>query len=121
MSLWRRSIRLAGAMALLVFVYFAIPLNLDLGRNDVVQLCASVLALGLLAFMVIWEVRQQLVDDSRRIDRLVLALMVSILAFALGFYLMSERDPTAIVGIDTRVDSLYFTMTTLLTVGYGDI
>ena len=121
MSPWRRSLRLAAAVALLVVVYFMVPLNGDLGASELVQVVITALALGLLSFMVIWEVRQQLVDESRTIDRLALALVVSVLGFALGFYLMVERSPDQIVGIETRLDALYFTMTTLLTIGYGDI
>lgn len=121
MTPWRRSLRLAVAVALLVAIYFLVPLNGDFGASEVVQVVLTLTALALLSFMVIWEVRQQLVDESRNIDRLALALVVSVLGFAIGFYVMAERNPGQIVGLETRLDSLYFTMTTLLTIGYGDI
>ncbi len=79
------------------------------------------LALVLLAVAVLAEVRLQLMNPDRRLDALVIALTIVVLGFAFGFYLMSQRDPTQIVGLETRLDALYFTMTTLLTVGYGDI
>lgn len=121
MTLWRRTVRLLLWIVLLVTVYFCVPLDRDLQTREVVQLAMSGVALGLLAFMVVWEIRQQLVDENRTIDRLALALVVSVLGFALGFFVMDQRDPTQIVGIETRLDSLYFTMTTLLTIGFGDI
>ena len=121
MSPWRRALRLAAAVALLVIVYFVVPLDGDLGASELVQITVTVIALALLSALVIWEVRQQLVDQTRNIDRLALALVVSVLGFAIGFYLMAERDPGQIVGLETRLDALYFTMTTLLTIGFGDI
>lgn len=121
MSLWRRTVKLGLMIVLLVTIYFCVPLTLDLETREVVQLAVSVVALGALSFLVVWEVRQQLVDENRTIDRLALALVVSVLGFALGFFVMEQRNPGEIVGLDTRLDSLYFTMTTLLTIGFGDI
>src|SRR6478735_3539106 len=121
MSQWRRVVRLAVAVTLLCIVYFTVPLTREIGRGEVAQIAVGCVALALLGFMVVWEVRQQLIDQSRNIDRLALAMAVAVMGFALGFYVMAERDPTQIAGLDTRLDSLYFTMTTLLTIGYGDI
>ena len=121
MSPWRRAVRLAVAVTLLGIVYFTVPLTREIGRGEVAQIVGSVLALSLLGFLVVWEVRQQLVDQNRNIDRLALAMAVAVLGFAIGFYLMAKSDPGQIEGLHTRLDSLYFTMTTLLTIGYGDI
>jgi voltage-gated potassium channel len=121
MSPWRRVVRLTVAVTLLCIVYFTIPLTREIGRGEIAQIAVGVVALALLGFMVVWEVRQQLVDQSRNIDRLALAMAVAVMGFALGFYIMAQRDPTQITGLHTRLDSLYFTMTTLLTIGYGDI
>src|SRR5690349_24779956 len=71
--------------------------------------------------MVLLEVRHQLVDDDRRLDGLVIALMIAVLGFALGFYVLAQRNPDQIVDLHTRIDALYFTMATLLTIGYGDV
>lgn len=117
----RRVLRFLVAVVLLCVVYFTVPLTREIGRSEVAQLAVGALALTLLAFMVVWEVRQQMADQNRTIDRLALAMAVAVMGFALIFYVMAKSDPGQIVGLDTRIDSLYFTMTTLLTIGYGDI
>jgi voltage-gated potassium channel len=118
---WRRWLRLAAILVVIVVLYFTVPVEFDLGASAAVQVVVSLVALALLAGAVLSEVRRQLVDGERRVDGLVLALMISVLGFALAFYVMAQRSPDQIVGLETRVDALYFTMTTLLTVGYGDI
>jgi voltage-gated potassium channel len=39
----------------------------------------------------------------------------------LGFYLLNAQNPEQLEGLSTRVDALYFTMSTLTTVGFGDV
>jgi voltage-gated potassium channel len=121
MTGWRRWLRLAALLGLVVVLYFTVPVTLERRADEVVQLVVSLAVLAILSVAVVWEVRLQIVDADRRIDGLVLALTISVLAFALGFYVMDQRSPGQLVGIDTRLDALYFTVTTLLTVGFGDI
>jgi voltage-gated potassium channel len=118
---WRRWARLCGVLVVVLVLYFTVPVAFEVESSDIVQLVVSLAALALLAATVLTEVRHQLVDDDRRIDGLVLALMVAVLGFALGFYVVAQRNPEQFVGLETRVDALYFTMSTLLTIGYGDV
>lgn len=53
--------------------------------------------------------------------RLLNLLMTVVVAFAFGFYTISVHMPGQFEGIETRIDALYFTLTTMTTVGYGDI
>jgi voltage-gated potassium channel len=39
----------------------------------------------------------------------------------LAFYVVEQHRPGEIVGLNSRLDSLYFTVSTLLTIGYGDV
>ncbi|GAA4704860.1 potassium channel family protein [Nocardioides conyzicola] len=121
MTGWKRWLRLAAVLAIVLVLYFTVPVSFEISSNDLVQLVISLTALGLLAATVLVEVRHQLVEDDRRIDGLVIALMVAVLGFALGFYVLAQRNPDQFVDLDTRIDALYFTMATLLTIGYGDV
>lgn len=121
MTGWKRWARLAAVLAVVLVLYFTVPVSFEMKGSDAVQIVVSLVALALLAILVLVEVRHQLLDADRRIDGLVIALMIAVLGFALGFYILAQRQPGQIVDLDTRVDALYFTMATLLTIGYGDV
>ena len=53
-------------------------------------------------------------------EALVLLLTILMTGFAAIYYGMNHADDQ-FPGIETRVDAIYFTVTTLATVGYGDI
>jgi voltage-gated potassium channel len=53
-------------------------------------------------------------------EALVQLVAMLITGFAAVLYAMN-RDGTQVAGLSTRVDAVYFTVTTLSTVGYGDI
>jgi voltage-gated potassium channel len=81
--------------------------------------------LGLLAFTL----ADMLARDIRRshlhpigIRTIVLAILVveSVLLFAVNYLSISEY-PGEIAGLTTPLDAVYFTMTTLMTIGFGDI
>ena len=92
------------------------------GEEDLaVRALVSLVALCLLTAGVVWQILLHMEEPERKVDGLLFALVVAVLAFALAFYRLEVAYPGQIPGISTRVDALYFTMTTLLTVGYGDI
>ncbi|GAA1977233.1 potassium channel family protein [Nocardioides panacihumi] len=121
MSGWRRGLRLTAAMALVVGFYFAVPITLEAETAVIVRLVLAAVLLASLTAMVGWQVRRHFSHPDQHIDGLLLALVVGVLGFALAFYVIAERQPGQFYGLETRVDSLYFTMTTLLTIGYGDV
>ena len=54
------------------------------------------------------------------IEAIVLLVALLVLGFAAVYYAM-DADQGQFDGLATRVDSVYFVVTTLSTVGYGDI
>ena len=43
------------------------------------------------------------------------------MAFSLAFFLLELVSPGQIADLHTRTDALYFTLSTMATVGYGDV
>ncbi len=119
----RRWLRLLFLCGLLILLYFVVPASPHLPNSDIVaRVLLGLAMIVLMAWLVVRQLRLQIDEGmDRRIDGLVISVVVVVVGFALGFYILSERSPTQISGLHTRVDSLYFTMTTLTTVGYGDI
>jgi hypothetical protein len=122
MSDARRWLRLATLCGSLVVVYFVVPASPRLPTSSVIlRVVVSVLWLALLAGLIVRQLQLQVDQGDRRIDGLVLSVVAAVVAFSLAFYLMSERQPSEIAGLHTRLDALYFTLSTLTTIGYGDI
>src|SRR3954447_5239901 len=118
---WWRWSRLATGLTLIVVLYFAVPVRAQTAGATISRLLISVLVLAALAYVVAVLVRLHLTVDDRRIDGLVLALAAGVLVFALGFYAIDLHDPRQIPGLHTRLDALYFAMSTVSTIGYGDV
>lgn len=116
-----RWLRLAAVLALTVAAYFVLPVGSIGSRGLIAQGAGALVLLLLAAWVSFQQVRASVSDDSRRIDGLVLAIVVSVAALALAAYSLESRDPGQFVGLETRLDALYFTVATLMTVGYGDI
>ena len=60
-------------------------------------------------------------DPSVRLDVLALVIFVIVPLFALGYYALEQGDPDQFAEMSTKTDALYFTMSTLGTVGFGDV
>ncbi|MRJ77523.1 two pore domain potassium channel family protein [Aeromicrobium sp. SMF47] len=110
------------AVALLL-VYFAVPVTWDSSPTRIgISLALTVAGLVLLAGMMVLEVRAVRDGMTRRSDRaVVLMLMLVVVTSAMTFYLMELSDPDQMSGLRTRTDALYFTLSTMATVGYGDV
>lgn len=123
MSGARRWLRLGGLCGSLLVLYFVVPASPRLPASAIVARGAvTLLSLALLAWLVTRQLLLQVDEGTdRRIDGLVTSVVAVVVSFSLTFYLLSERQPPQVAGLHTRVDALYFTMTTLTTVGYGDV
>lgn len=111
------------AVLLLTVIYFIAPIT---GDDDPLPLWLAsiviVLAVVLIGYLIGNQVRRTFADSaSVRLARLTVLLTLSVLAFAVGYFSLERASPGEIAGLHTRLDSLYFTLVTIGTIGYGDI
>lgn len=121
MTGWKRGLRLALLLVAVLVLYFVVPVSTEVRGAEWVRIVVSLLAFGLLTVLVLHQVQLQIQDPDRRIDGLVVALLVGVTGFAYAFYVIELHHPEQFAGMETRIDALYYTMTTLLTIGYGDV
>ncbi|WP_170037552.1 potassium channel family protein [Georgenia soli] len=105
----------------LVVVYYLWPAN---ARRSTATLAPVVLIIAVLVGLLMWQVRAISMSRAPRL-RAVEALATSIPLFVVlfaGFYAnLSAYEPESFTEQLDRTDALYFTVTTLATVGFGDI
>ena len=74
--------------------------------------------------LVGWQVRayrQAAASGAARLRGLLIAVYVAMLCFATMYYMLATAHPGQIAGLRTRTDALYFTLSILSTVGFGDV
>ncbi|MFF7179157.1 ion channel [Streptomyces sp. NPDC008121] len=108
-------------VAVLLTAYFLLPLT---DRDTAGRL--ALLAAGLLAVVLVflWEVRvitRSAHPRLKAVEALAATLALFLVLFAGAYYLLDDSAPGSFSEPLTRTDSLYFTLTTFSTVGYGDI
>ncbi len=103
--------------------YFLIPLRMVRAADDWVQAAVAVVALAVLVTSFSRQLRRHFHADGQtdvRLETLLNLLVVTVMAFSLGYLVLADHHGQ-FAGLDTRADALYFTLSTLATVGYGDV
>jgi hypothetical protein len=111
--------RLFLGTAALVALYFAVPVAAD--RTLIVRVVLTTIFLAAATGLIVVQVRHQMQREGSPLWGLGLAVVGGALAFALTDYGIAHAYPDEFVGLHTKLDALYFAITTLATVGYGDV
>jgi voltage-gated potassium channel len=116
-------LKTVGAVTAMTVIYFVAPLRQDDDPLPVAAATAIALVSALLlALLAANRIRGVLQGDlSEGVHGLITVLALAVLGFAMGYFILARSDPSQIAGLNTRLDALYFTLTTLATVGFGDI
>jgi len=116
-------VRALIGIVLMLVVYFIIPFG---QHDDPLPLYAA----GAIAFVgilgVAFLIGRQILEifasgGNARLAPLAVLFAAAVLAFAVAFFMLERSDPGQVPGLDTRLDSLYMSMVTLATIGYGDL
>jgi voltage-gated potassium channel len=117
----RSFVRAMVVAVAVIAAYYLLPVRTQTDLGMVVRI---VLVSVALALVVAWEIRAVARAEFprlRAIDALVCTVSVMVIAFAISYLNLSHRHADAFNVDLERTSSLYFTVTTLATVGYGDI
>ncbi|MCZ4604192.1 potassium channel family protein [Streptomyces sp. Lzd4kr] len=118
MSAVARSIVLSSG---LVLAYYLLPMDAPLDGGTL-----AALVLGLLAVTVLflWQVRaiaRSPHPELRAVEALAAVFPLFVLLFATSYFLLERAAPGSFTEPLTRTDALYFALTVVSTVGFGDI
>ena len=114
-------VRTGLTIALVVALYFVLPLDHSSSAGVVAELVLGVLVL---AGIIAWQVRRIVGSDhptSRAVEALALSVPLYVLLFATTYFLMARANHATFGGPVSRTDALYFSTTVFTTVGFGDI
>ncbi|WP_326651534.1 MULTISPECIES: potassium channel family protein [unclassified Streptomyces] len=102
--------------------YFVLPLDGFGARRPEVSWTVFIAVLAVLACLLLLQIRNILIDKpgTHPVVTILLLMFLSLLIFSATYYALA-RHQGAFVGLQTRLDALYFTVVTLATVGYGDV
>ena len=101
-------------------MYFIAPIGEDRWWPAALIGAGAVAATLPLAIRRLFAVLESEKPVLAAVEALMLLLVMLVIGFA-SVYVALDHDDGQFSGLDTRLDSLYFTVVTLSTVGYGDI
>jgi len=114
-------LRVVALMTVLGLLYAFAPLGRRLNGSVMAELGLSLLVLLL---VTIWEFRnvtRTRYPEVRALEAVGVTLPLVLMPFATAYYVMAHEVEASFGTHLTRLDALYFTITTFATVGYGDI
>lgn len=114
------------ALAGVLVAYYVFPVDDVPSSWGILRVGLSLLAgLAAVVYVAMRQVRMlsrvPVGDPVVRLDVLALAVFVVVPIFALGYYAIETADPGQFQDLRTKTDALYFTVSTLVTVGFGDV
>ncbi|MCL3837111.1 potassium channel family protein [Aeromicrobium duanguangcaii] len=116
---WIAAVRIAVSLAALAAAYWLVPLRS--AGTEFTGLAVALVVFGAVAAVQVPLIVRATHPTIRAVEALSLVVPVFLVIFARTYLAASTNDPAAFNEPLTRTDALYFTVTCLATVGFGDI
>ena len=115
-------LRALGVSAVLIALYYLVPLDQRTGISLLLSLIIGLLVLAVMTAYHVWAILRAAHPGVRAVEALATTVLLFLLLFAATYFLMSHTSSSNFnVHALTRTDSIYFTVTVFATVGFGDI
>ncbi|MGB8386233.1 MAG: potassium channel family protein [Dermatophilaceae bacterium] len=114
-------IRSAGATGFIGLLYALLPVGGTTVGSSVVAIAGGLVALGMVVLVRVPKIVEDPSPTVRAAEALFLVVPFFVAVFACGYLSLSLADPQAFSEPLDRIDALYFTLSILSTVGFGDI
>jgi voltage-gated potassium channel len=115
------SLRTLATIAVVVALYFLMPMDRAVTAATVGELVIGGLVLLVISAWQIGEIMRSEHPGIRAVEALAFVVPVYVLLFATAYFLMAHAQPTTFGVHLTRTDAMYFSTTVFTTVGFGDI
>src|SRR5688572_11159698 len=117
----RAMVRALLGASLLLLAYALLPLSAASDKQIVIRIVIAAIVIPLVLSLQIKAISRAEFPQLRAAESLIVAVTLMVVVFASVYLSMSKRDTEAFSEPLQRISALYFTVTTLTTVGYGDI
>ena len=114
-------LRIVGSITALMALYYLLPLD-----HSSTATAVTILVIGLVVFIGLVAFHARSITRSpfpglRAVEALAISVPLFLLLFASTYVVMATMSASNFGGRLTHTDGLYFTVTVLSTVGFGDI
>ncbi len=115
-------IQIGGLAMLALLIYFLIPLD-----GEHAEFIAGAVVIVAIFALLPWAVRraQHVLTSEQPVlvaaQSLAIGLTLLIVSFSSIYFVLGSEHEGQVNGIRTKIDALYFTVTILSTVGFGDV
>jgi voltage-gated potassium channel len=102
-------------------VYWLLPIQDRVSAGWVIRFVAGLLITGGVIAWQAWSISRSTRPILRAIRGIIVSLSIFIVALASTYLRIAHQQPSSFNDTLTKLDALYFTVTVLATVGFGDI